>query len=92
MKPRRAAALALVGWYLVAPPIEQGQPMTDAPLVRWRVMDTFSSWTACLAGADTVRQHFERPPFSTEEEARRKIKLEMDAIKCISDSDLLKAK
>ncbi len=39
MNPRHAAALALVGWYLMVPPMTQvrGHPaaLTEAPLGRW---------------------------------------------------------
>ena len=37
MKPRHAAALALVGWYLMMPPTGRDYPMgnVDAPLTQW---------------------------------------------------------
>lgn len=37
MKPRHAAAIALVGWYLMMPPTGRDYPMgnLDAPLSQW---------------------------------------------------------
>jgi hypothetical protein len=43
MKPRHAAALALVGWYLMAPPNKKA----DAPLSEWTVGHTYDSAQAC---------------------------------------------
>jgi hypothetical protein len=47
MKPRHAAALALVGWYLMSPPIviQGGKAKidSDAPLSKWRTMD-YDDW------------------------------------------------
>ncbi len=51
MKPRHAAALALVGWYLMMPPIlDTGGPGIDAPdfpLTSWTVVESYDSATAC---------------------------------------------
>jgi len=54
MKPRHAAALALVGWYLMVPPIVQpsgreGTADTNAPLSKWVkvIRGTFDSDDAC---------------------------------------------
>jgi hypothetical protein len=53
MKPRRAAALALVGWYLMLPPLRRGQPTgagavgPEAPLSVWQNMGSFDSATDC---------------------------------------------
>jgi hypothetical protein len=46
MKPRHAAALALVGWYLMAPPNKND----DTPLSEWKVRRTYESAEACQAG------------------------------------------
>ena len=54
MKPRHAAALALVGWYLLIPPVFS--PMGDhprsfndlsAPLNRWDLWASFDRKTSC---------------------------------------------
>jgi hypothetical protein len=39
MKPRHAAALALVGWYLMTPPLTGSSGIaTQAPLTQWTVI------------------------------------------------------
>jgi hypothetical protein len=47
MKPLHAAALAMVGWYLMMPPVHDGQPDTQAPISAWKVFRTFDSTAAC---------------------------------------------
>jgi hypothetical protein len=69
MKPRYAAALALVVWYLMRPPLPHlnahaNQTDTAAPLSRWMVVRTFPTqkeceahranpWDRCLTSGDT---------------------------------------
>jgi hypothetical protein len=45
MKLRHAAALALVGWYLLVP--SHGQ--LQAPLSQWEVVTTFDSRSLCMS-------------------------------------------
>ena len=48
MKPRHAAALALVGWYLLAPPFAAPYtPDPTAPLSQWDHEESFDSATKC---------------------------------------------
>ena len=50
MKPRHAAALALVGWYLMVPPpvIHSSVPVdTDAPLSKWGIFSAHDSAADC---------------------------------------------
>jgi hypothetical protein len=48
MKPRHAAALALVGWYLMFPTrAENDQPDLESPLSSWYNGKTFSSLPEC---------------------------------------------
>jgi hypothetical protein len=52
MKPHHAAALALVGWYLVAPPALPYDPDKvdeSAPLSRWDVLTKVDSESQCEA-------------------------------------------
>jgi hypothetical protein len=59
MKPRHAAALALVGWYLMMPPIDpasrfgsgatEQQADLKAPLYAWWITDTFDDLDQCKA-------------------------------------------
>jgi hypothetical protein len=37
MTLRRAAPLALVGWYLMVPPLHDEKPDTQAPISAWAV-------------------------------------------------------
>jgi hypothetical protein len=55
VKHRHAAALALVGWYLLAPPVHQ--PKHDPPYVDehaayrdWKILHTFKMIDECEAG------------------------------------------
>ena len=47
MKLRHAAALALVGWYLMFPPFTQGWSARGASLKLWQIQDTFDSKADC---------------------------------------------
>lgn len=47
MNIRHTAALALVGWYLLIPPVGGGKPDATAPLQRWRQFNAFDSAHAC---------------------------------------------
>jgi hypothetical protein len=55
MKPRHAAALALIGWYLMTPPAltgasTLGAPVytdVDAPISKWNIVESFDSARAC---------------------------------------------
>jgi hypothetical protein len=58
MKPRHAAAFALVGWYLMLPPAvmpKTGDPITwitydsSAPIYQWNHMDSFDHAGDCEA-------------------------------------------
>ena len=51
MNPRHAAALALVGWYLMVPPAERGGKQLDyhAPLSTWSIMQSFDTAQSCEA-------------------------------------------
>jgi hypothetical protein len=49
MNLRHAAALALVGWYLMQPPSDNshGRPDSDAPLPQWQESGSFDSAAKC---------------------------------------------
>jgi len=54
MNLRRAAALALVGWYLMEPPMTQvsgghSAALTEAPLGRWNTSASFDNSKSCVA-------------------------------------------
>lgn len=56
MKLRHAAALTLLGWYLMIPPIQpDGTVDSDAPLARWRIEGNLNSSASCEAMRDSLR-------------------------------------
>jgi hypothetical protein len=62
MKPRHAAALALVGWYLLVPPRTRtwwiGEERYDdaTPLSRWTIERSFDKAERCEAARLTTQQ------------------------------------
>jgi hypothetical protein len=64
MKLRHAAALALVGWYLMVPPIRDGK-VIDVPVSQWEHLDSFDSARECrVAGYKYQdRQKAEKKPY-----------------------------
>jgi hypothetical protein len=58
MKLRHAAALALVGWYLMVPPFTDGPQIIDpdASFSKWQVMDSFDTANACRIARDGLRK------------------------------------
>ncbi len=71
MKHRHSAALALVGWYLMMPPLggpKNGNDYVDdgAPYYKWRVLLEFDDLTACQERRDLEIQDGEdglkKPP------------------------------
>jgi hypothetical protein len=55
MKPRHAAALVLMGWYLMVPPSSGSHPQT-APLSGWLVIRGYDSAGECEAVRATKTQ------------------------------------
>jgi hypothetical protein len=54
MRLRHAAALVLVGWYLMLPPNVPGKPPDiEASLSQWLQMGAFDSATACTKKRDS---------------------------------------
>jgi hypothetical protein len=47
VKLRHAAALALIGWYLMVPPIVDGRAVIAAPVSKWVVNTPFDSASEC---------------------------------------------
>jgi hypothetical protein len=57
MKPRHAAALALVSWYLIMPPSFD----STTPLSKWNRIGTFDSIDKCASFKLTVQQEISDP-------------------------------
>jgi hypothetical protein len=49
MNFRHAAALALVGWYLMLPPVDipSGRYVEEAPIASWRKLVEYDTFTKC---------------------------------------------
>ena len=48
MASRHATALTLLGWYLLAPPLDQAKrPDVDAPLPKWNHLGSYDRASGC---------------------------------------------
>jgi hypothetical protein len=57
---RHAAALALVGWYLMVPPVDSGGLNEAAPINRSRIAISFDTADACQQAENLAIQSFEK--------------------------------
>ena len=84
MKPRHAAALALVGWYLIGPPLKAGKPSVvdwNAPVSKWLPISFFDTETDCQNTIEAVKAR-------TEEQARQtQAKPPPNRFLCLGDND-----
>jgi hypothetical protein len=98
MKPRHAAALALVGWYLLLPPLVNApyKVDTEAPLASWKVYQTFDTRDECdksRLAEQAKYKHTASAPVGTIKKGSRAFALQMTFAQCISSDDpRLKAK
>jgi len=70
MPPRHAAALALLGWYLMTPPIVSTSPFRidlDAPLSRWDIQESFDTAEDC---ENLYMQLADKHPKNSQEDLR----------------------
>ena len=54
-KRRPAAALTLLTWYLIVPPILKGGVISSKGVDHWKVVATFESESACRRAARSMR-------------------------------------
>ncbi len=92
MKPRHTAALALVGWYLLIPPLVNApyKVDTEAPLTSWKVSQTFDTREECdksLLAAKAKYQHTATAPIGTIKKGTRAFALQMTFARCVSSDD-----
>jgi hypothetical protein len=62
MKPRHAATLALVGWYLMIPPAREQPPaqiFDHAPLSQWQIGQQDASKAECENSIKDFKRHTE---------------------------------
>ena len=63
MNLRHAAALALVGWYFMAPPFDSARNVVaNAPLAQWQIIASFDSASACQSAKFEVTQREQAEP------------------------------
>jgi hypothetical protein len=92
MKPRHAAALALVGWYLMAPPYVR-VPGTQtfrldftAPLASWHAIQSFDTAEECANDQGNVPEALKKlGPMS--DTILEQVKAMMAVSQCISSDD-----
>jgi hypothetical protein len=98
MKTLHAAALTLVAWYLMVPPLVNApyKVDTEAPLGDWKVYQTFDTAEQCnksLSSAQAKYEHTASAPLGTIEHGTRAFALQMVFAQCISsDNPNLKVK
>ncbi len=85
MKPRHAAAVALVGWYLIGPPLKAGvkPPMADwnAPVSKWLPIAFFDTAADCQKEIEAVK------PRAEERARQTHAKLPSDPFLCVDNDD-----
>ena len=97
MKPRHAAALALVGWYFMIPPARTGPKgivnmHAEAPLARWQIVGRFDSTKDCTQYSDqlrTMQRESENPNASAIEKRNEEatMNLVLAKARCIATDD-----
>ncbi len=93
MKPRHAAALALVGWYLMVPPTSSSRVLADAPIAAWQILEPFETLADCQHRKDGAAAVAESWHVQPEDNDRRIAALAMHLTQCIaSDDPRLKSK
>jgi hypothetical protein len=98
MKPCHATALALVGWYLMVPPLVNAPNKVDtqAPLTSWKVHQAFDTAEECrmaLSSTQAKYEHTATAPIGTIKKGTRAFALQIVFGRCISSDDpSLKAK
>jgi hypothetical protein len=96
MNPRHAAALALVGWYLMSAPLVGNRPDVKARFSKWTIEHVFDSARDCdtLRGrwrerasriTDAVNQHTKLSP--EDAEVTIEALYEMGSCECVASDD-----
>jgi hypothetical protein len=85
VKPRHATALALVGWYLMSPPLapgRHGQIEKSVLLSQWDILESFDSASECETALSRFRagQH-------TETEVGMRLREAAFQSRCIASDD-----
>jgi hypothetical protein len=84
MNRRHAAALALVGWYLIGPPMRSYEPAVvdwNAPVSKWLPIGFFDTAEDCRKEIEAVK------PRAEEKAQQTHTKLPADPFLCLGDDD-----
>ena len=68
MNPRHAATLALVGWYLIVPPLTSREPRAvdiKAPFSTWEAQSLFETQQGCLEAKSDIVDRVARKALAT---------------------------
>ncbi len=93
MNLRHAAALALVGWYLMAPPPNQNpnrpQAVIDgtAPLSKWWHLDEFDTAKECKTVREQGREQAKHSGIDTPDRAKELLYAQRTLSECIATDD-----
>jgi hypothetical protein len=92
MKPCHAAALALVGWYLMVPPLVNApyKVDTEAPLTSWKAYQTFDTAEECNKSLLSIKakyQHTATAPIGSIKKGTRAFALQIVFAHCVSSDD-----
>jgi hypothetical protein len=92
MNLRHAAGVALVGWYLIIPPLINAPSKinTEAPLKTWKVYKGFNTAEACrksLSAAQSKYGHAAVASSGSIERGTRAFALQMVFARCASGDD-----
>jgi hypothetical protein len=84
MKPRHAAAVALVGWLLMMPPMGNGKIYLNAPLNMWQIVVSVATLKDCK---NVLASYGKHPTQIDDPSVREAIKLRTSHGVCISETD-----
>ena len=89
MRFPHAAALVLVGWYLMMPPLDPANTThfeSRAPLMRWRPLKTYSSKNDCEKERDEERASGGRG-LNSPSQTKRLIAAGLLSVQCVATDD-----
>jgi len=86
MKLNHAAALALVGWYLIGPPLPKLTVEPGTPLSAWRILHAYKSAAECKKALPEYRRYMESRTWPSQAAADAAYQV-ASALMCIAADD-----
>jgi len=86
---RHAATLALVGWYLIQPPVYRQPPYIDPippRMSQWTIFGSYDSAEKCRIDMETQQRHGERTPLPGDGLDRALVQSDQAAV-CVASDD-----